>query len=59
VLLGLLALADDRMHAQVSAARLLNAAREPQNWLIYSGGYFSNRTAAQSDHTGERERPSS
>jgi alcohol dehydrogenase (cytochrome c) len=43
VLLGLLALAGDRVHAQVTAARLLNAAREPQNWLIYSGGYFSNR----------------
>ena len=23
--------------------RLLNAAKEPQNWLTYSGGYFSNR----------------
>src|SRR5262249_54575680 len=29
--------------AQVTSDRLLNAAREPRNWLIYSGGYFSNR----------------
>src|SRR5204863_1670229 len=31
------------VHAQVTSDRLLNAAREPQNWVIYSGGYFSNR----------------
>jgi alcohol dehydrogenase (cytochrome c) len=27
----------------VTAERLLNAAREPQNWLIYGGDYHSNR----------------
>ena len=31
------------MHAQVTYDRLLNAAKEPQNWLTYSGGYSSNR----------------
>src|SRR5579872_3488935 len=35
-----------RVQAQVSTDRLLNAAREAQNWLIYSGGYFSNRYSA-------------
>ena len=30
-------------HAQVSSDRLVNAAREARNWLIYSGGYASNR----------------
>lgn len=29
--------------AQVTADRLLNASKEPQNWLTYSGGYFSQR----------------
>ena len=29
----------------------LNAAKEPQNWLIYSGGYFSQRySSADADH---------
>src|SRR5437667_9158763 len=27
----------------VGSDRLLNAAKEARNWLIYSGGYFSNR----------------
>jgi alcohol dehydrogenase (cytochrome c) len=31
------------VHAQVSYERLLAAAKEPRNWLTYSGGYFSNR----------------
>ena len=31
------------LHAQVSSSRLLNAAAEPQNWLTYSGTYFSQR----------------
>ena len=34
------------VHAQVGPDRILNAAREPQNWLTYSGGYFSNRYSA-------------
>ena len=28
---------------QMTNDRLLNAAREPQNWLVYSGGYASQR----------------
>ena len=39
----LAAAASYRVQAQVSADRLVNAAREARNWLIYSGGYFSNR----------------
>ena len=31
------------LHAQVTVQRLLNAAKEPQNWLTYSGTYFSQR----------------
>lgn len=33
-------------HGEVSYDRLLNAAKEPQNWLTYSGGYFSARHSA-------------
>src|SRR5262245_52671218 len=40
-----------RVHAQVTQDRLLNAAREPQNWLIYSGGYFSNRYSGLTEIT--------
>jgi alcohol dehydrogenase (cytochrome c) len=29
--------------AQVTSNRLLSAAKEPHNWLTYSGGYFSQR----------------
>ena len=29
--------------AQVSPERILNAQKEPQNWLTYSGGYMSQR----------------
>ncbi len=29
--------------AQVSYDRLMRAAQEPQNWLMYSGGYASHR----------------
>ena len=40
-------LAEFQLHGQVAPnvtyERLLNAANEPQNWLIYSGGYASNR----------------
>jgi alcohol dehydrogenase (cytochrome c) len=34
------------LHGQVTAERLLNTAREARNWIIYSGGYFSNRYSA-------------
>jgi alcohol dehydrogenase (cytochrome c) len=30
-------------NAQVTAERLLNASREPQNWLMYSGDYAGHR----------------
>ena len=35
--------------AQVTYQRLLDAAKEPQNWLTYSGGYFGQR------HSGLRQ----
>src|SRR3979490_2931419 len=41
--LALAALVSIRLHAQVGYDRVLNASKEPQNWLTYSGGYFSNR----------------
>src|SRR5438034_10935895 len=31
------------LQAQVASDRLVNAATEARNWLMYSGGYFSNR----------------
>jgi hypothetical protein len=39
----LLAVVTSRVEAQVGVDRLLNAAKEARNWLMYSGGYFSNR----------------
>ena len=39
----LTALMLDGVHGQVSFERLRAAADEPQNWLTYSGGYFSQR----------------
>jgi alcohol dehydrogenase (cytochrome c) len=44
-LLVLLTLPSCHLHAQspVSYERLLNAAKEPRNWLIYGGDYSSNR----------------
>jgi alcohol dehydrogenase (cytochrome c) len=35
-----------RVQAQVTAERLLNAAKEPQNWLMYSGDYAGHRFSA-------------
>src|SRR5437016_51144 len=45
ILLGLLALGSFILQAQtpVGSDRLLNAAKEPQNWMIYGGDYSSNR----------------
>ena len=37
------ALATLSLNAQVTYDRLVRAAEEPQNWLSYSGGYFSQR----------------
>jgi alcohol dehydrogenase (cytochrome c) len=33
-------------HAQVTPARLLDSAKEPQNWLMYSGDYAGHRYSA-------------
>ncbi len=40
VLVGLLG---NVLNAQVPSSRLRDAASEPENWLMYSGDYFSNR----------------
>jgi alcohol dehydrogenase (cytochrome c) len=42
-LLALAAFAAASIQAQVTYDRILNADREPQNWLTYGGGYASNR----------------
>jgi len=34
------------LRAQVGADRLVNAAKDARNWLIYSGSYFSQRHSA-------------
>ena len=34
--------------AQVSSDRILNAQKEPHNWLTYSGSYMSQRYSALS-----------
>ncbi len=39
----LMALAASQLPAQVASDDLLRAAQEPQNWLMYSGSYFSQR----------------
>src|SRR5688500_8580737 len=39
-LIGLLSL---HLHGQVTSQRLAETAKEPQNWLTYSGNYFSTR----------------
>lgn len=33
------------LSAQVSSDRLTDAGGEPQNWLTYSGSYFSQRSS--------------
>src|SRR5579862_1967277 len=45
-----------RAQTPVSSERLINAAKEPNNWLTYSGGYFSQRysTLNQIDPTNVR-----
>ena len=42
-LVWLVVLASYGVHAQVGYDRLVNAAKEPRNWLTYSGNYFSPR----------------
>ena len=44
--LFLLSLYPGILVAQVSYERLAHAAREPQNWLMYSGTYMSQRYSA-------------
>ena len=34
------------VRAQVSSQRLVDAAKEPQNWLTYSGDYAGRRHSA-------------
>ena len=41
----------DGLHAHVSFDRLREVAREPQNWLTYSGSYFSQRYSPLSQIT--------
>ena len=41
--IGLLLALSFRLDAQVTSDRLLRANEEPQNWLTYSGTYFSQR----------------
>ena len=43
LLLFLLSIVPSALLAQVSSERLVRAAAEPQNWLTYSGTYFSQR----------------
>ncbi len=43
LLLSALGLVSQNLAAQVTAERLLAAAREPHNWLTYSGNYASTR----------------
>jgi alcohol dehydrogenase (cytochrome c) len=41
------------LNAQVTYDRLLNAAKEPQNWLTYGGGFASQRYSTLSQITPE------
>ena len=41
------------LHAQVTHDRLLNAAKEPENWLTYGGGFAGQRYSTLSQVTPE------
>src|SRR3954465_5520308 len=43
----------DRGAGGATGARILNAEREPQNWLTYSGSYASQRYSLLRDITGD------
>jgi alcohol dehydrogenase (cytochrome c) len=43
LLIAVVLVAAQSIHAQVSNERLLNAAKEPQNWLSYSATYDNQR----------------
>jgi alcohol dehydrogenase (cytochrome c) len=45
ILFACLALADGA-HGQVTFDRLVNSAKEPQNWMTYSGDYLGRRFSA-------------
>ena len=47
----LLLLAAASLPAQVTPDRLVNAGKEPQSWLTYSGTYFSQRYSTLSQIT--------
>ena len=53
ILVSLLVFLPLGLHGQVSSDRLLNAAKEPQNWLTYNGTYAAHRhsTLRQVDPT--------
>src|SRR5229473_2846598 len=46
VFLVLLSGAAPSLNAQVTAQRLVDSAKEPQNWLMYSGDYAGRRFSA-------------
>ena len=46
IVIAALAAAVLQLNAQVTSERLLSAAKEPRNWLTYSGGYTSQRYSA-------------
>ena len=55
-MLILLCLAGASLSAQVSDDRLVHAAREPQNWLTYSGSYASQRYSTLTQITPQNVR---
>jgi alcohol dehydrogenase (cytochrome c) len=52
-LLLLLLVLSGSMWAQVTPQKILNADKEPQNWLTYSGGYMSQRYSKLAQITPE------
>jgi alcohol dehydrogenase (cytochrome c) len=54
--LWIIALSAISAHSQVTSARLLNSAQEPQNWMTYSGDYSGKRFSGldQIDTTNAR-----
>ena len=51
--LVLIAASAAALQAQVTHQRLLNAAKEPENWLTYSGGFAGQRYSALTQITPE------
>jgi alcohol dehydrogenase (cytochrome c) len=51
--LGLFIASIVTLHGQVTQDRLLNAAKEPQNWLTYGGGFAGQRYSTLSQITPE------